>query len=211
MAKPTTVTLVLLSSAATAWDESGRLIGRAALPATDPGMDALHQKVKAFATTLASDGSELDLVVCGPEDSTHASGALLAEAGACRLRDLDDLANVDLGLWEGSLREQLEGRCPSTYKAWREQPDRIRPPEGESVGDAVVRAIAAIRRASEKVRGDHPVIGVVVRPMLWAALVSSLSDEGWGGFWALALQTGEIRSVTLPIADLHAGTLSASA
>ncbi len=208
MAKPTTVTLVLLSAAPTAWDEAGRLIGRSDLPATDAGADALHQKVKATVGTLPA---PLDLVLCGPEDSTHASGALLAEAAGCRLRKVDDLANVDLGLWEGSLREELEGRCPSTFKAWRDQPDRIRPPEGESIGDAGLRAMAALRKAMEKMKGERPVVGLAVRPLLWAALLTLLNEEPWSAYWPLADSAGEIRTLTRPIADLNPEAMPASA
>ena len=208
MPKATSVRLVLLSAAPTAWDEAGRLIGRAALPATDDGTDALHQRAKAFVAEL--DGG-FDLVLCGPEDSTRASAALLAEAAGCKLRELDDLANVDLGLWEGSLREELEGRCPSTYKAWRDQPDRIRPPEGESIGDAAARAVAAIRKAMEKTKGERPVVGVVVRPLLWAALLARLNEEPWASFWSMADQPGEFRCLTRPIADLNPEAIPASA
>lgn len=208
MPKPHTVTLVLLSAAPTAWDEAGRLIGRAALPATDAGTDALHQKSKRFVN---AEGNALDFVLCGPEDSTLASGALLAEAGVCKLRKVEDLANVDLGLWEGSLREELEGRCPSTFKAWREQPDRIRPPEGESIGDAGIRAMAAIRKGLEKAKGEHPVVGVAVRPLLWAALLAMMNEESWSSYWTLADTAGEIRTVTRPIADLHLQAIPASA
>jgi broad specificity phosphatase PhoE len=208
MPKPHTVTLVLLSAAPTAWDEAGRLIGRAALPATDAGADALHHKAKAF---VESTGNDLDFVLCGPEDSTYASGALLAEAAGCKLRKVEDLANVDLGLWEGSLREELEGRCPSTFKAWREQPDRIRPPGGESIGDAGVRALAAVRKGLDRAKVEHPVVGVAVRPLLWAALLAMMNEESWSSYWTLADAAGEIRTVTRPIADLNPQPVSASA
>lgn len=208
MAKPITVTLVLLSAAPTAWDEAGRLIGQAALPATDAGTDALHQKARSFVTGLPRG---LDVVLCGTEDSTHASAALLAEAANVKLRKLDDLANVDLGLWEGSLREELEGRCPSTYKAWRDQPDRIRPPEGEAIGDAAARALRAVRKAAEKIKSEEPVIGVAVRPLLWAALLAALGEEPWASYWTLADGAGEIRTVVRPLADLRPEAISATA
>ena len=208
MAKPTKTTLVLLSAAPTAWDESGRLIGRASLPATDAGTDALHQRARDFVSDLAG---RIDVVLCGPEDSTLASGALLAEAAGVKLRELEGLANVDLGLWEGSLREQLEGRCPSTFKAWREQPDRIRPPEGEAIGDAAARAMTTIRKAVDKVKGEQPVVGVAVRPLLWAALLAALGEEPWSNYWSLADAAGEIRALTLPVADLNPEAVSASA
>ncbi len=207
MPKPRSVTLVLLSAAPTAWDEAGRLIGRAMLPATDAGADALHQRVRAFVT----EGPALDVVLCGPEDSTAASGSLLAEAAGTKLRKLDDLANVDLGLWEGSLMEELEGRCPSAFRAWKDQPDRIRPPEGEAIGDAARRALLAVRKACDKVKSEHAVVGVAVRPLLWAALLGVLGEEPWSAYWSLADAAGEIRTLERPIADLNAEAVAASA
>lgn len=199
MAKPSVLTLVLLSAAPTVWDDAGRLVGRAAIPSTDPAMDALHKAAKAFA---ASPSGKLDLVICGPEDATYASAAMLAEAVQAKLRRTEDLANVDLGLWDGSLKNELETRCPSTFRAWQEQPDRIRPPEGESLADAADRAVAAIRRAAEKTRLAHPRMGVCVRPMLWAALLARLGHEPWSAYWGLADRKGEMRCIEHAFADL---------
>lgn len=207
MPKPNAVTLVLLSSAATPWDESGRLIGRAALPATNGAIESLVAQLRAKPAPFP----KLDLILCGPEESTHASAALLAEASGAKLRKLEELSSVNLGLWEGALRSELEGRCPTTYKAWREQPEAIRPPEGESIGDAADRATLAIRKACEKCKTLEPRVGVVVRPLLWAALLSRLGFEPWSNYWALADQTGEIRPVSLPIADLVPQPVPASA
>lgn len=208
MPKPSVLSLVLVSAAPTVWDEAGRLVGRASIPATDQGADALSRAAKAFA---AAHPGILDVVVCGPEESTHTSGTVFAEAMGVRLRTLDDLANVDLGLWDGCHREQLEGRCPSAFRAWREQPDLIRPPEGESLADAAERALAAVRKACEKTRLARPSVGVVVRPMLWAALLARLGEEPWSAFWGLADRRAEIRSLERSMTDLTQQPISANA
>ena len=199
MSKPRDVTLVLISAAGTGWDETGRLVGQAAVTATDTALTHLHERLRTLGVLL---GAKVDLVLSGPEDSTKASAALAAEALGGKTKALDALANVDLGLWEGTLREELEGRCPSSYKAWRDQPASVRPPEGESLADAAERAADAIRRAVEKCKGEKPRVAVVTRSMMTAALMARLGEEPWSAYWTLAGQTGETRVIECPSAAL---------
>ncbi|RMH25729.1 MAG: histidine phosphatase family protein [Planctomycetota bacterium] len=199
MTKPRDVTIVLISSAGTGWDETGRLVGQATVTATDAALTLLHDRLRDAAGTLEL---RLDLVLAGPEDSTKASAALVAEAFGGKTRVLDAMANVDLGLWEGALRDELEGRCPSIYKAWRDQPASVRPPEGESLADAAERAADTIRRAIEKCRAEHPRVAVVVRSMLAAALAARWGEEPWSAYWTLAGQTGEIRVIERSLVSL---------
>lgn len=210
MAKPMSATLVLVSAAGTGWDETGRLLGRAAVVATNDGLTGLH----ATAREIAEDQGDFDLVLCAPEDSARSSASLISEAVCAKLKPIDSLANVDLGLWEGTLREELEGRCPSTYKAWREQPEGIRPPEGESLGEALDRAGEGIRKAIEKLKvkpGQQPRVAVVVRSMLWAGLVARLDADARPEFWSLAGETGSVRSFEIALSALTPDPASVSA
>ncbi|MEM9373461.1 MAG: histidine phosphatase family protein [Planctomycetota bacterium] len=210
MAKPLHAKLVLVSAAGTGWDETGRLLGRSAVVATDTGLTGMHE----LAGGLSDDAGPVDLVLTAPEDSAKASASLISEAVAAKQRVLDNLANMDLGLWEGTLRAELEGRCPSTYKTWREQPETIRPPEGESLGEALDRAGQGIRRAIEKVKvkpGQEPCVVVVVRSMLWAGLVSRLDHSAKPEFWKLAGQTGSLKRFTIELSQLTPDPASVSA
>jgi hypothetical protein len=71
--------------------------------------------------------------------------------------------------------------------------------------------LAAVRKTLEKSKSEHPVIGVAVRPLLWAALLAMIHEENWSSYWTLADAAGEIRTVTRPIADLYPQAVSASA
>lgn len=208
MAKFNDVTLVLVSAAGTGWDEAGRLIGRSSINATDDALTALHEQARDLAKNL---GRDVDLVICGAEDACKASGSLMSEAFNTKLKSLESLANVDLGLWEGTLQEEFEGRCPSIYKAWRDQPEGIRPPEGESVAEALDRALAGIRKATDKLKSKEPCVVVVCRSMLWAGLLTRLGAEPWDAFWKLASQTGQVRTLPCTKADLLPKAAPASA
>lgn len=210
MAKPMSATLVLVSAAGTGWDETGRLIGQAAIVATNEGLTEFH----TLAAEIAVRGEEFDLVLTAPEESARASASLISEAVKAKLRPIDSLANMDLGLWEGTLRAELEGRCPSTYKTWREQPESIRPPEGESLGEALDRAGEGIRKAIEKLKvkpGQELRVAVVVRSMLWAGLVARLDASARPKFWTLAGETGSVRSFDIELRMLTRDPASVSA
>jgi broad specificity phosphatase PhoE len=211
MAKPLNATLVLISAAGTEWNESGRLLGRSAVLPTDAALTEMHARAVGLAKELAP----IDLVLCGPEDSARSSASLVSEAFRTKCRCLDSLANIDLGLWEGTLRSELEGRCPSAYKTWQEQPEGIRPPEGESLGDALDRAGEGIRKAIEKLKAkpdqQPPRVAVVVRSMLWAGLIARLDSDLASGFWTLAGETGSVRSYEIALTQLTPGPASVSA
>ncbi len=210
MAKPLSTTLVLVSSAGTGWDETGRLLGRAAVVATNEGLTDLRDR----AGQIALENGDFDVVLSAPEDSARSSASLIAEAVKAKLKVVEGLANMDLGLWEGTLREELEGRCPSTYKTWREQPESIRPPEGESLGEALDRAGDGMRKAIEKLKvkpGQQPRVAVVVRSMLWAGLVARLDPDARAGFWTLAGETGSVRSFEIDLTALTPDPASVSA
>lgn len=208
MSKPSDISLILVSAAGTGWDETGRLLGQASINATDLSLTALHETARDLAGSI---GQSVDLVMCGTEDSSKASGSLLSEAVGCKLKSLDTLANLDLGLWEGALRDELEGRCPSSYKSWRDHPESIRPPEGESLAEALDRAFAGIRKATEKLKSKEPCVIVVCRSMLWAGLLTRLGMEPWGSYWSLAGETGQTRTLRCSFEDLMPKTASASA
>lgn len=210
MGKPVSVRLVLVSSAATGWDAAGRLLGRASVNATDEALGSFHAEVRGgLIETLA--GGPVDLVLSGTEDSVLATAAIVSEAAPCKSKSLDGLANVDLGLWQGALLEELEGRCPSIYRGWRDQPASIRPPQGESIGDAADRAIEAVRRAVEKSKNEHVRAVVVVRPMLWGAMLAVLGEESWSNYWRLVGENGRARALDRGIAELNPTRTTATA
>lgn len=192
MAKALGYTVHLLRVGETLWDQDQRLIGQTDLPMTDHGAHAIAEAIHHF------DPSEpISLVLVSEEESSLAAARLLATGPDIRIRTLDELSNVGLGLWEGVLHTNLQERCPSAYGQWKDHPERITPPEGESFYEAQDRLIGALVKAISKAKGVHPHIAIVLRPWAWAIVRCWLRDEKLCAIWdqlgsSIAVETFEI-------------------
>ncbi len=192
MAKALGYTVHLLRVGETAWEKDQRLIGQTDLPMTDHGANAIAEAVRAF-----DPDQPISLVLVSEEESSLAAAKLLVSGPDTRIKSLDELSNVGLGLWEGVLHTDLQERCPSAYGQWKDHPERITPPEGESFYDAQDRLIGAIVKAMTKAKGTHPRIAIVLRPWAWAIVRCWLRDEKLRAIWEqlgspIAVETFEV-------------------
>jgi len=200
MSKALGYTVHLLRVGKTSWDEDQRLIGETELPMTEAGSDAVARALRTFKPD-----TPLSLVLVSQEEGTHTVGKLIAGSDT-RIRTIADLSNVGLGLWEGVLRTDLEERCPSAYAQWKDSPERITPPEGESFQDARYRLVSAIVRAMKKAKGPHPHIAIVLRPWAWAIVRCWLRGADLGEIWKqldepVCVETFEVMRSYLEQAD----------
>jgi probable phosphoglycerate mutase len=187
MARETTTRVVLVRAARTAWELEDRLVGRADLP---PAPGEAQRLAALFDATPAGD---LDAVVTGPGEACGLAANLLAQKAAPRrrVRVVDDLAEVDLGLWQGVLRADLCGRHPTCSKAWFTDPALVQPPEGESVSDASDRLIGAVLRSVEKARVRGGTFALVLPPLAHALVRCWLVGESPSALWRLAAEAPE--------------------
>lgn len=172
MSKAKLFQLLLVQTGPTEWDQQNRIVGGSDLPLADDA-DGVT------ATSVAKPG----LVICGPDECSMASARAIGEATGSKVRRVDGLADVGMGLWEGLTHEELGERCPSTFKQWMERPDLISAPSGESLAAAEERLFAEIHLASSKLKGDNPVIKVVLRPMAYALVRTRLLGRSPGELW----------------------------
>lgn len=121
------------------------------------------------------------VVHCSPDEATRQTGQMLAAACDARLKPVEDLSTMSLGLWEGLLESEIEERYPSTCRLWMDEPSMIHPPKGESFVEAESRLREAMIRILEK-PGSGP-SAFVLRPlalaMAWRWLMRRPSRDIW--------------------------------
>lgn len=178
MADASAITVLLVTTGSTAWEDEGRLCGATDLAMSEEGHDR-------FVEALAGvSGDRLDVVYCGPDEGSVDAGEMVAKRFGARKRVVGALREVGLGLWEGQRRDDLASRSPKTYKQWCENPASVAPPEGETVGEARERIVGEMCRLIEKARAGGQKIAFVVRPMAAAianeALLEASADQEGG-------------------------------
>jgi broad specificity phosphatase PhoE len=156
MSKP--IALTLVRTGATSWERAGRLAGGVDVP--------LCPEAAAGCPGLADEaakGSPTLILHAEDQASVATAKALAARTGA-RTRGVEDLSEINLGLWAGLTADALEERSPSIWRMWREDPTAVSVPEGEQVEAAAERVTSALVRALGKAKGETNV-AVVLRPM----------------------------------------------
>jgi broad specificity phosphatase PhoE len=165
-------TVVLIPWADTDWSQAGRLHARAPVSINADGRKrALH-----WANQLAS--RELAAVYGSPERPAHQTASVFADRAEVRVRQIQDLQEVDVGLWEGLTEPQIRERYPRVFKQWADDPGSVCPPDGERVRDAADRIRKAIARITHKHR--NRTVGVVLGPLALALARCALENRGLG-------------------------------
>lgn len=159
------VRVALIRAGATSYDEENRIQGVLDLPLSARGM----QEACKLAQTLQD--VELEALYCGPSKHVEATAQLVGQALGLRPRCVEELHNLDHGLWQGLLFEEIKRRNVKLFRQWLEDPKTICPPQGETVEEAMQRLREALRPVLRRHRNDS--IGIVVGEPL-ARILSSM-------------------------------------
>lgn len=84
----------------------------------------------------------------------------LGDARAATLGFDPDLQEIAHGEWEGLLASEIRERDPALLQAWRDAPESVQMPGGESIGDVADRAWPAFVRATENLGADDTLLVV---------------------------------------------------
>lgn len=169
------VTVLLVQSGPSSWDAEGRLEGQSDLPLTDDALEGLRNAI----ARRTREGKLLpDLVLYWGEHGSKQIALAVSGQAACKAKASDGLAPVSLGLWEGTLEEELLERTPKSFKRWKLDPTSVTAPEGESTEDFEDRFCAALARVADKHQGK--VIAMVLRPMEYRVASAALGYNADG-------------------------------
>ena len=92
------------------------------------------------------------------------------------------MQNLDHGLWQGMLIEDVRRKQPKVYRQWQEQPETVCPPEGEMLSQAEERIRTAMAKTAEAAprrgrgAGDARTVGHV-----WCGATSSTKTSATCG------------------------------
>jgi phosphoserine phosphatase len=166
--------ILLVRHGETKWNAEGRYQGQTFdIPLSDVGCRQAH----ALAARLA--GVALTRAVSSPLlRATQTAGAVLGSRSRCL--DVDPgFLEVAHGDWEGRLDSDVQARDDALRRAWRETPDRVTLPGGESLEDVNRRAWPAFARACRGLVEDDTLLVVshdgTIRVLLCRVLGLSLA------------------------------------
>lgn len=167
--------VVLIRPGSTDFDEQGRIMGRLDIPLSELGTAQVSQTAGELAEM------EIECVYSAPCSSATESAESIAASLGVKTKTVSALLNLDPGLWQGKLIDEVKSQSPKIYKRWQDQPETICPPNGEMIADAKERLREAVSKLCRKKK--EGVVGLVVPEPLASVLCAMLKQEDIGDLW----------------------------
>jgi probable phosphoglycerate mutase len=169
------VRIVLVRPGATEYAQQGRIQGVLEVPLNEEGA---HE-----AARISTELGGMGISVVYSSGCAHALQTAQAIAGTlgAKLKELEGLRNLDHGLWQGMLVEEVKRKQPKVYRQWQDQPESVCPPGGEMLSDAQERVRSALRKLLKKHKSG--IVGLVVPEPLASLVRAYLGHSSVGDLW----------------------------
>ena len=147
--------ILLARHGETPWNAEGRYQGQIDIPLSPVGegqANALGQRLKDV---------RIDRAVASPLSRAQLTARLaLGDARADMLQTDADLQEIAHGEWEGLRASEIQQKDPARLLAWREEPENVLMPGGESLRQVLDRSWRGLARATEGLGEDDTLLVV---------------------------------------------------
>jgi phosphoserine phosphatase len=147
--------ILLARHGETPWNAEGRYQGQIDIPLSPVGEDQAQRLGRRLADV------RIDRAVASPLSRAQRTAQLaLGEQRAGTLELSEGLIEIAHGEWEGKLASEIRASDPQRLSAWRDAPDSVQMPGGESLPQVLERSWAAFEKACEGLTGDDTLLVV---------------------------------------------------
>jgi probable phosphoglycerate mutase len=168
--------IYLIRAGQTEFERQGRVQGTLDIPLCEDG----RREVSALVDELSK--KPIEAVYCGPSQAVQQTADALSAALGLKAKPVEQMRNLDFGLWQGMLISEVKTKQPRVYRQLQEQPETVCPPQGETVAAARSRAQAAIAKIAKKHKSEGAVAVVLAEPMA-SVVRQALRQDELGDFW----------------------------
>lgn len=174
-----------------------RFRGRADIPLTHLG----ELQAKAVAARIAQIWRPA-AIYTSPMERCVVTGGLIGAACGIEATKLDQLNDLDYGVWQWKTHEEVREKWPELLAAWHVTPQLVRFPDGDSLQDLVARTADALREMLQR-HATTEVVVMVGHDSVNRALLLQLLDQPLSAYWRITqspcalneidINNGEIR------------------
>jgi phosphoserine phosphatase len=178
--------IVLVRPGCTDFDQQGRIKGTLDIPLCEDGSRQAAEMAQQLTPFT------FDAVYAAPCRSAQQTAQVIAAQRRLKVKTIEDLHNVDHGLWHGKLIDEVKQTQPRLYRQGQEHADSICPPQGEPIAAGRERVRRVLGRILKKHRlGDlclvvpEPLASVVDSELQHRELDDLWESECDNGGWSL--------------------------
>lgn len=167
--------VLLIRPGCTDYDQQERIQGTLDIPLNEQG----HAEAARIGEELKD--KQIEVIYSAVGQAAEQTAEALAKVLKVKVRKLDRLQNLNQGLWQGMLIEDVRHKQPRVYRQWQEQPENVCPPEGEMLSQAAERVRTAMTKLLKRHKGDT--IGLVVPEPLRSLVRRYVTHGELGDLW----------------------------
>lgn len=169
------VHIVLMRPGATDFDLQGRIQGDLDVPLSEQGRDEVKQAIEKIRPLGIS------TLYYSPNEAASETAQIIAEALQIKIKQVDNLRNLNQGLWQGMLVDEVRLKQPKVYRQWQEHPETVCPPDGEMLSEANDRIEETLERLIKKHKAGS--LGLVAPEPLATLIAARLQGSDLGDLW----------------------------
>ena len=170
--------ILLARHGETPWNAEGRYQGQIDIPLSPTG------EAQAAALGQRLQDVLINRAVASPLSRARRTAELaLGQARLPMLTTDADLQEIAHGEWEGLLASEINDKDPQRLRAWREQPETVLMPGGESLQQVLDRSWRGLARASEGL-GDDETLLVVAHDAVNRVLLAQILGLPIAKLWS---------------------------
>ena len=167
--------IVIIHPGCTDYDEQQRIQGSLDIPLSERGNNEVVQLIEQL------EDQGIEMIYCPPCQPAEETASAIAGKLEIKLKKLDRMQNLDQGLWQGMLIEDVKTKQPKVYKQWQDQPENVCPPGGEMLSDAAERVRAALTKLMKKHKSGT--IAIVAPEPLASLMRQFIGNDELGDLW----------------------------
>ncbi len=167
--------ILLIRTGNTEYECQGRIQGTLDVPLSEDGRQHIEHLVESLRD------QPIDVLYFAPCRASQQCAEILTEQLNIKSKKVDSLHNLDHGLWQGMLLEDVKVKQPKVYRQWQEPPETVCPPNGETLGQARERMQQALAKLAKKHKQET--VAILVPEPLTSLLHCMLLHETVGGLW----------------------------
>lgn len=147
--------ILLARHGETPWNAEGRYQGQIDIPLSPVG----EAQARALGERLR--GVPITRAVASPLSRARRTAELALGEDRAGMLALDpDIQEIAHGEWEGLLAAEIAEKDPARLRAWRDEPDTVLMPGGESLRQVLERSWRGLQRATEGLGEDDTLLMV---------------------------------------------------
>ncbi|MEX0937392.1 MAG: histidine phosphatase family protein [Pirellulales bacterium] len=168
--------IYIIRPGSTEFDRQGRIQGNLDVPLNVEGRKEVGRVIDQLRER------RFHALYCAPCEAAEQTAQAIADALGTKSKVIEKLQNIDHGLWQGMLIDDVKTKQPKVYRKWQEQPESICPPQGEMLSAARQRVQQAMAKLLKKHR--EGAIGLVVPgPIATLVRLELRGGKSLGDLW----------------------------